>query len=200
MNFIALDFETADELIPCELGICVVRNGNIVETRSWLIKPSCYPYMNYWHENIHGISTRDLQDMPYFDAAWQEVEPYLKNQLLIAHNAKFDMTVLRQVLNHYKIVPPNADYLCSVKMSRRIWPEMESHRLHVLCQRFGIIFRHHRAGEDAEACARIVLQIAKDTQARATAATPQLSLGIFRPNGLSIREVARELKIKLQKL
>ena len=200
LNFTAIDFETADGFIPCELGVCVVRNGAISETRSWLIKPSCYPYMNYWNENIHGISTSDLTGAPYFDAAWPEIMPYLENSLLIAHNAKFDMAVLHEALSHYRIVPPEAEYLCSVRMARRIWPEMLSHRLHVLCQRFGIIFRHHRAGDDAEACARIVLQIADETQKRKSAATQQLTLDIFRPNGMSIREISRELKVKSRKL
>ena len=200
LNFTAIDFETADGFIPCELGVCVVRNGIITETRSWLIKPICYPYMNYRNESIHGISTYDLANVPYFDVTWQEIKPYLENCLLIAHNAKFDIAVLLEVLNHYRIIPPTADYLCSVRMARRIWPEMSSHRLHVLCQRFGIIFHHHRAGDDAEACARVVLQIAEDTQKRKTASTQQLSLDIFAPNGMSIKEVARELKIKPQRI
>ncbi len=200
MNFTAIDFETADDLIPCELGVCVVRDGAIAETRSWLIKPSCYPYMNRWHQNIHGISTYDLADAPYFDDVWPEIEPYLKNRLLVAHNAKFDMSVMREALNHYRIIPPEADYLCSVRLARRTWPEMESHRLNVLCQRFGITFRHHRAGDDAEACARIMLQVAKETQTKVSASTLQLSLDIFRPHGMSAKEIARELKIKPQKL
>jgi DNA polymerase-3 subunit epsilon len=200
LNFTAIDFETADELIPCELGVCVVHGGVIAERRSWLIKPICYPYMNFWNENIHGIGTRDLADAPYFDAVWPEIRPYLEDRLLVAHNAKFDISVLYKALNHYRIVPPPADYLCSVRMARRIWPEMESHRLSVLCQRFGITFRHHRAGDDAEACARIMLHIANDTQKRKTASTLQLSLDLFRPAGMSIKEIARELKIKPQKL
>lgn len=200
MNFTAIDFETADELIPCELGICVVRNGIITETRSWLIKPSCYPYMNRWHENIHGISSRDLADAPYFDTVWPEIEPYLAGQLLLAHNARFDMAVLHETLIRYRLACPEADYLCSVRLARRTWPGMDSHRLNVLCQHFGITFRHHRAGDDAEACARIMLQIAKDTQAKISASTLQLSLDIFRPHGMSVREIARELKIKPLKL
>ena len=83
LNFTALDFETADRLIPCEIGVCVVRDGVIAETRSWLIKPSCYPYMNDWNEKIHGISTRDLTNAPYFDTVWSEIEPYLKGRLLV---------------------------------------------------------------------------------------------------------------------
>jgi DNA polymerase-3 subunit epsilon len=200
LNFTAIDFETADGLIPCELGVCVVRNGEIAETRSWLIKPSCYPYMNPRNESIHGISTQQLTDAPYFDALWPEIAPYIDGHLLVAHNAKFDIAVLHHALNHYRMVPPDAGYLCSVRMARRIWPEMESHRLNVLCQHFGIVFRHHRADSDAEACARIVQHIANDTQKKKIELTQQLSLNIFRPDGMSIREIARELKVKPKKI
>jgi DNA polymerase-3 subunit epsilon len=197
LNFTALDFETADKLIPCELGVCVVRNGIIVETRSWLIKPSCYPYMNYWNENIHGISTQDLADTPYFDAVWKEIEPYINGNLLVAHNAAFDVSVLRYILNYYEINSPTADYLCSVNLARRMWPDMDSHRLDALCRRFGIIFRHHRAGADAEACARITLEIANEIQSKIFSQPYQLTL--FQ-EGLSLKEIARELKIKARKL
>ncbi|MDR3247065.1 MAG: 3'-5' exonuclease [Prevotellaceae bacterium] len=196
LNFTALDFETADSLIPCELGVCVVRDGIITETRSWLIKPSCFPYMNYWNENIHGISTRDLADAPYFDDAWKEIEPYIADNLLVAHNAAFDVSVLRYVLNYYGINSPTADYLCSVKMARRIWPDMANHRLNTLCQHFGIIFNHHRAGADAESCARITLKIANETQSKILSQPYQLTL--FQ-EGLSLKEIARKLKVKAEK-
>lgn len=200
MNFTAIDFETADGLIPCELGVCTVCNGAIAETRSWLIKPICYPYMNPRNENIHGIGTPQLAEAPCFDAVWPEIAPYVENRLLVAHNAEFDISVLCHALHHYRMEPPAAWYLCSVGMARRIWPEMQSHRLSALCERFGIVFHHHRAGDDAEACARIVKHIAEDTQRRATESTPQLSLDIFRPDGMSLREAARELKIKPKNL
>jgi DNA polymerase-3 subunit epsilon len=196
VNFTALDFETANALIPCELGVCVVRGGIITETRSWLIKPSCFPYMNYWNENIHGISTRDLVDAPYFDVAWKEIEPYITDNLLVAHNAAFDVSVLRAVLNYYGISSPTADYLCSVKLARRMWPNMTSHRLDALCRRFGIVFNHHRAGADAEACARITLKIANETQSKIFAHPYQLTL--FQES-LSLKEIARELKVKAEK-
>ncbi len=200
MDFTALDFETADELTPCELGVCVVRKGKIVETRSWLIKPDCYPYMNPWHQNVHGISSRELDKAPYFDTVWAEAGPYLSDSLLVAHNARFDMTVLRETLCRHGMPIPSVDYLCSVRLSRRMWPEMENHRLDALCRRFGIVFRHHRAGEDAEACARVMLQIAEEIQTRKSVPVRQLSLDIFRPDGMSVREVARELKIKPLKM
>ncbi len=58
MNFIALDFETAtpERNSACELGICIVENAEIVETKSWLIKPPSFPYFNPHNINVHGIT------------------------------------------------------------------------------------------------------------------------------------------------
>jgi DNA polymerase-3 subunit epsilon len=57
MNFITIDFETAtgDGFSPCEVGLTFVENWEIKETKSWLIKPKCYPYFNPINISIHGI-------------------------------------------------------------------------------------------------------------------------------------------------
>lgn len=56
LNFIAIDFETATpkRASICEVGICVVRNGEVVETRSWLVQPKENLY-SYWNMQCHGI-------------------------------------------------------------------------------------------------------------------------------------------------
>ena len=76
MNFVALDFETAthERNSACELGICVVENSEIVETKTWLIKPPSFPYFNPHNINIHGIYPKDLAQAPTFDEIWYEIE------------------------------------------------------------------------------------------------------------------------------
>ena len=55
VNFIAIDFETATgkRTSICEAGICVVRDGKIAETRSWLVRPEGN-YYSYWNIQIHS--------------------------------------------------------------------------------------------------------------------------------------------------
>ena len=69
MNFVALDFETAthERNSACELGICVVENSEIVETKTWLIKPPSFPYFNPHNINVHGIYPKDVAHAPTFD-------------------------------------------------------------------------------------------------------------------------------------
>ena len=67
LNFIAIDFETATpkRASICEVGICVVRNGEVVETRSWLVQPKENLY-SYWNMQCHGIRPEDTEHSPSF--------------------------------------------------------------------------------------------------------------------------------------
>ena len=80
LNFIAIDFETATgkRASICEAGICVVRDGQIVETRSWLVRPQGNMY-SYWNMQIHGIRPSDTIHSPEFPEVWAEILGYLKD-------------------------------------------------------------------------------------------------------------------------
>lgn len=158
MNFVAIDFETADANFPCEIGLTQVENGQIKASKSWLIKPACFPYMNPWNERVHGISSKDVSKASTFDELWPELKLWLDDRVIVAHNAAFDMRVLRASLSYYDLAMPSVDYFCSVTLSRKTWTQLSSHKLNVVCDFHGIKFKHHRAGDDAEACARIALK------------------------------------------
>lgn len=157
MTFTAIDFETAHAQFPCEIGLSRVENGRIIETKSWLIKPACFPYMNYWNQKVHGISSADLVHARTFEQLWPEIKPFLEDQIVVAHNAAFDMGVLRATLAHYDLAVPWIEYFCSVSLSRKAWKHLPSHSLGALCEFHNIRFKHHRAGDDARACAQITL-------------------------------------------
>lgn len=159
INFVALDFETAthERNSACELGICVVENSEIVETKTWLIKPPSFPYFNPHNINVHGITPRDVADAPTFDEIWHEIDDLLYGNLMIAHNAAFDASVLRGCLDYYGIFKPKTKYLCSVQLARKSWTGLQSYGLKNLANQHQISFTHHRAGADAEVCAKISL-------------------------------------------
>lgn len=167
VDFIAIDFETATgyRASVCEAGICIVRGGEIVGTRSWLV---CPPDNYYWERNIeiHGITPADTEDAPEFPAVWQEIAELLNDcPVLVAHNAAFDMGCIRQSLDFYGLSKPDVTYYCSCRAARRIY-QAESHSLGFLCDKFGISYdQHHRAGCDAEMCARLFLKEMEDAAA-----------------------------------
>ena len=160
MNFVAIDFETAtsDRNSPCEIGLSFVENWEIKETRSWLIKPKCYPYFNPVNISIHGIRPEHVVNEPEFDEIWHEIKPFLEQKLLIAHNASYDFSVLQKTLEAYQIPYSTFDYLCSMQISKKVWVGLPEYGLKPLCIRNNIEFKHHRAGNDSEATAKLTLK------------------------------------------
>jgi hypothetical protein len=79
MNFVAFDFETStnDRNSPCEIGLTFVENWEIINTKSWLIKPINYPYFKPYNISIHGIKPLDVANEPEFDFIWKEVKPLI---------------------------------------------------------------------------------------------------------------------------
>lgn len=163
-NFIAIDFETATSSHSsiCEAGICVVENGKIIEKKSWLVRPEGNRY-SYWNTKIHGISPKDTACSPEFPEVWDKISSYLKRcPVLVAHNASFDMSCIRKSLEMHGIEKPDITYFCSLRAARHIY-DFECNKLDYLCQVFDIdCGTHHRAGDDAEMCARLFLREIKD--------------------------------------
>lgn len=163
LDFTAIDFETAtsEYTSACSLGLCVVENNIIEERKEVFIKPDPFEFSKF-NIKIHGITPDMVRDMPGFDMYWDELRPYIEHRMVIAHNASFDVRVLCKTLEHYGIKAPDFDYMCTVKLSQKAYPELESHRLNKLCGALGIDFNHHHAYDDAYACASAFLRIAYD--------------------------------------
>ncbi|MBP3910111.1 MAG: 3'-5' exoribonuclease [Niameybacter sp.] len=187
MNFTAIDFETANEKrnSPCSLGITVVEKGQIILEKYWLIRPKEMRFspMNIW---IHGIREGDVRNALEFDALWEEIRPFLEDRLVVAHNAAFDISVLRQTLTLYGIPFPTFDYCCTMVMSRHFYSYLENAKLNTVNQHLGYSFTHHHAGADASACANILMNISKELQLHdinAIAAAVGFKLGKLFPGG-----------------
>ena len=156
MDYVAIDFETANERrnSPCALGVAVVRGGQLVERAYWLIRPRDL-YFNPFNTYIHGITARDVRGEPELPDLWPTIRPYLDGNTVIAHNASFDMSVLRATLSDYGMPFPEFDYSCTCLISKRTWPGRPSYRLDAVAEMLGIAFEHHQAEEDAMACAEV---------------------------------------------
>ena len=164
INFIAIDFETATAKRNsiCEAGICIVNGGQVVQSKSWLVRPEGNRY-DYWNTQIHGIQPADTADAPLFPEVWAEIVEYLRQcPVLVAHNASFDISCIRHSLKSYGIPVPEVDYYCSLRAARHIY-DFDCNKLDYLCDQFDISYgHHHRAGDDAEMCARLFLREIKD--------------------------------------
>ncbi|SHG19255.1 DNA polymerase-3 subunit epsilon [Ornithinibacillus halophilus] len=155
MRFISIDFETANEkrFSPCAVGIVVAENNKIIDEYYSLINPKTY--FNPMNIRVHGIREDDVRDAPNFQDIWPTLNNFLSSNLAIAHNASFDMSVIRQTLDQFKLPYPTMDYLCTANISKKVWPDLYNHKLNTLADYHGITFEHHHALEDARVAAKV---------------------------------------------
>ncbi|MBU6474491.1 MAG: SEL1-like repeat protein [Alphaproteobacteria bacterium] len=176
-KIIALDFETANypRSSAIALGLSVIDDDKITARKAWLFRPPANDaggiYIRPDFIAIHGIRPVDLKDKPDFRGVWPEIEACLDGaDLLIAHNAGFDRSVLHGVTAHYGLALPRFDWQCTVSLSRAAWPQLPNHKLPTVCEHLGIVLKHHDPASDADACARIFLEAGADVQAGSAAA------------------------------
>ena len=163
LDFVAIDFETANgsPASPCAVGLVRVRNGQIQESLAMLFQPP-YPH-NWFHEGnirVHGIHPHDVIDAPNWEDVLPELLLFTEGLPFIAHNASFDMGVLRAAAQEVNFDLPDLSYGCSLLMARKSY-NLESYRLNAVAYAAGHEeFQHHDALADADACARIVIHMA----------------------------------------
>ncbi|RCW74998.1 3'-5' exonuclease [Saliterribacillus persicus] len=163
MNYVAIDFETANQsrYSPCAVGLVVFNKEKILEEYYTLINPNME--FDPYNTMIHGITEEDVTDAPTFDEIWGELYSYLNNHVSIAHNASFDMSVLRHTLDHFEITHPKIEYLCTCIISKIVWPGLINYKLNTIAELKNITFNHHNAIEDARAAAKLFQQALIDS-------------------------------------
>ncbi|MCM1148533.1 MAG: 3'-5' exonuclease [Butyricicoccus sp.] len=161
-RFIAFDVETPNRLNHrmSAIGITVIDGGVITKDFYTLVDPETH--FDWFNTQLTGIDAELVRDAPSFPELWPEIEPLMSGGILLAHNAVFDLGVLKKCLDGYGISwKRSAKYLCTVQMGRQLLPGM-SHKLNALCNYYGISLNHHNAGSDSQACARILMRYIED--------------------------------------
>ena len=162
MKIVAIDFETANysELSICSVGVAIFENNQLADTYYSLIRPpKGYGFFRPdWITDCHGISHTDVHNAPEFPAIAPEIFARLSAaDVVVAHNAQFDMRVLRSTAAHFNLPCPAFDYLCTCQLAKRVWPQLPDKQLHTVAAHIGHQFGHHQAQPDAEAAGRILL-------------------------------------------
>ena len=152
-NFVFVDVETtgasavSGQII--EIGIIRVEDGNIVRHFETLLRPA--RSISNLITQITGITNDDLVGKPTFDEVALEVQELLSDAIFVAHNARFDHGFLK---NEFKRIGINwtAKTLCTVKVSRTLFPQQNSHSLENIIKTHELtVNARHRALEDARA-------------------------------------------------
>ena len=169
-DFVVFDLETTGaKAPPCritEIGAYRVKNGEITDEYQTLVNPETT--IPIFISELTGITDSMVRNAPKFREIVAEFLDFIGDSVLVAHNAHFDM----RFLNH-EIGRIHADYrvrnpsLCTVRLSRRLLPDVENHRLNTLANHYSVaLVNHHRAGDDAHATAHIFVKLLEELHKR----------------------------------
>lgn len=164
LDFTAIDFETANSspASACSVGLVRVRGGEVVATAGWLIQPPPgHDEFQEWNVRIHGIRPSDVLSAATWVDQFDRLCDFAGADVLVAHNAGFDLNVLRRAAEATGMLCPPYRSLCSLQVARKTY-QLESYRLPVAAAAAGFAeFSHHDALADARACAQIVIDAAR---------------------------------------
>lgn len=164
VSFTAIDFETANPQrnSPCAVGLAKVRDGQIVDTWSSFITPheSCGEFHSR-NTQVHGLTRASVAGAPTWEEVLPHIARYAGDDVLIAHNAAFDRSVMTKTCALYDMeIPPNEwrDTLMAAKRCLTL----ASYALPAVCNHLGLPpFEHHDAENDAQSAALVGIALAQ---------------------------------------
>jgi DNA polymerase-3 subunit epsilon len=130
-----------------EVAAIRVEQGRITRVFNQLVDPETE--LPFFITNLTGIRTEDLHGAAPFRSIAHELHDILSGAIFVAHNVRFDYSFLKQEFKRVgqEFLPKQ---LCTVKLSRTLYPEQKSHKLESLIARHGFSFeKRHRAYDDA---------------------------------------------------
>jgi DNA polymerase III epsilon subunit-like protein len=167
LSYCAIDFETANWFrgSPCAVGLVKVVDGAVVDARRYLMRPPTgYDEFEAFnislHISLHGITPEMVRDEPRFAQRLPQIIAFAAGLPFVAHNAAFDMGVIRDACNVSDLTWPELSYTCTLVLSRVTW-SLLSYSLPWVAEAAGIRFDHrHDPDADARAAAAILLAVA----------------------------------------
>lgn len=143
-----------------EIGAVAVENGRVVDELSSLIDTCAV--ISYGAFRVHGISEEMLRGEPQPEDVWKSFLEFVGAAPLVAHNAPFDSSFVRNELLLVGETIPNR-WHCTVRMARKCLPHLPNHKLDTVYRYlFGSLpasVQRHRALDDARMAARIWVRL-----------------------------------------
>jgi len=164
MAYIIFDTETTglspqlgDRIV--EIAAVRVMNGEVIDQFHSLINPG--RPISPEAAKINGITQEMLVDAPLAAVVVPDFLKFVGSDILVAHNAEFDMAFLKREMELLGMDPSRLpNHMCTLEMARQNFPELQRHNLDVLIQHFGIrIENRHRALDDVLATVQVFLQM-----------------------------------------
>jgi len=163
---VMLDFETTG-LSPdmgdriTEVAALRIVDGRIVDRYVSLV--NCNVRIPSFITGLTGITQRMVDTAPPVADVLPQLLDFIGGDALSAHNASFDEKFLRAESARLGMTPAHVGTVCSLKLSRRVFPNMASYKLGQLSGQLGIRFNGaaHRAEADAEVAAQVLVHIGR---------------------------------------
>jgi DNA polymerase-3 subunit epsilon len=168
-TWIAIDTETTGQYWPqaeiCEIAAVKWRGGEIVERYQSLVKPT--RKMSDFVIGIHGITNEAVENAPPVKEVLPEFFDFIRDGVLLAHHAQFDLAFIACVAEDCSIeVPKQAEAICTSLLGQKLIPkgtgegQTENHRLQTLKDFFKLAAGPaHRADSDAALCLEVAMKL-----------------------------------------
>lgn len=162
---VMLDFETTG-LSPgmgariTEVAALRIEGTRIIDRFVSLV--NCHVHVPAFITSLTGITQEMVDSAPCVSQVVPELLRFIGRDTLSAHNASFDEKFLQAEARSLGLVPGHERMVCSLKLSRRLFPGLPSYKLGTLSSSLGIRFSGsaHRAEADAQVSADVLIHIA----------------------------------------
>lgn len=155
-SYVVIDIETTglspeyNEII--EVGAHKIKEGQIIDTFSSLIKPSMKPYGSYideFIENLTGITNEMLSSAPEILEIFPQYMDFIGDNIIVGHNVNFDINFLYDYSEKYLNKPFINDFVDTMRLFRKLHPELKHHRVRDLAKLYSLDYSNaHRALTD----------------------------------------------------
>ena len=186
LNYTAIDFETANSFrgSPCSVGLVRVRDGAAAEKLHLLIRPpAAADWFDQWNISLHGITPEAVTDAPRWKEALPTLVDFVGNDVVIAHNAGFDIGVIRYACAADGIDWPEMRFLCTMVLARHSLA-LPSYQLPYVVEALGAnLDNHHDAMADSLAVVDVTNRLSAlrgVTDIEALAASVGVTIGEMR--------------------
>ncbi|MGD6899895.1 PolC-type DNA polymerase III [Bacillus infantis] len=164
-TYIVFDVETTglsavyDTII--ELAAVKIHDGEIIDRFESFANPH-HP-LSATTIDLTGITDDDVRNAPEVEEVLRRFKEWSQNDILVAHNASFDMGFLNTGYKRYGLGKAANPVIDTLELARFLLPEMKNHRLNTLAKKFDVeLTQHHRAIYDAEATGYLLIKMLKE--------------------------------------
>ena len=161
-DFVVVDVETACSSVAsiCQIGIVGFKDGTEIFEYETLVDP--LDRFSSFNVRIHGITQDHVVGAPTFGDIHHAIDAHLGSRVTVAHSY-FDKGALGAACRIHRRPAIETTWLDSVRVAKRAWPELSSHRLNVLSKYLGVRHKHHDALSDARAAGMVIVRAIEHT-------------------------------------